>query len=382
MVVNQILRRTGSRSTLSGLAVLLALTASLGRLPSVGTTTRNDNACGEASPWSSPLTAGSVVIAGDHREPTIQSGRSEGGPRSLAEPSLSQVVLRSDLVLVPVTVRDQQGRYVTDLRADEFQLFDNGQPRPIAFVWSENDAHQLTRPLALTVLLDTSRSISTVLHQQRSAVASLLTRLGERTLVSLVSFSRHPEILLEFTADKTEALNAFLRHQRIGGDTAIFDALAFAVKNLEALPAGQRRKVVVIISDGLDTASQIPYPACVRLAQEHGIAVYSILIPIYAPYGDRLVARRPTKGFIEIAEETGGEFFQVGTVEQALNPRAQLDLEPVFQAIVNDLRHQYYLGFYPPEDNPPGFHRLDVRVNRKNVKLELRRRGYVVRPSS
>jgi Ca-activated chloride channel family protein len=326
MVVNKILRRAGGRSTLSGLAVLLAV--------------------------------------------------------SLAEAHFSQIVLRSDLVLIPVTVRDKQGKYVTDLRAEEFKLFDNGKPQPIAFVSSESDANQLARPLALTLLLDTSRSISAVLHQQRSAVTSLLNRLGERTLVGLISFSQRPEILLQFTADKTEALNAFFRHQRIGGDTAIFDALSFALKNLEALSEGERRKIVVIISDGLDTASQVPYPACVRLAQEQGIAVYSILIPIYAPYGDRLVVRRPTKGFAEIAEETGGKFFQVGTVEQALNPSAQLDLGPVFEAIVEDLRHQYYLGFYPPENHAPGFHRLDVRVDRKNVKLELRRRGYVVRLSS
>jgi phosphatidylethanolamine-binding protein (PEBP) family uncharacterized protein len=118
------------------------------------------------------------------------------------------------------------------------------------------------------------------------------------------------------------------------------------------------------------------------VAQEHGIAVYSILIPIYSPYGDRLVARRPTKGFVEIAEETGGKFFPVGTVEDALNPSAKLDLRPVFDAIVEDLRNQYYLGFYPPENVQPGFHRVEVRVGRKNVKVELRRNGYTAHPSS
>jgi VWFA-related protein len=139
------------------------------------------------------------------------------------------------------------------------------------------------------------------------------------------------------------------------------------------------RKVLIIISDGLDTASQIGYQDCVRLAEEQGIAVYSILIPIYSPYGDRLVARKPSRGFTEVAEETGGKFFQAGTVEQALNPSAKLDLGPIFKSIVEDLQHQYYLGFYPPEKNPPGFHRLEVRVARKNVKIDLRRRGYYAR---
>ncbi|MBI3951890.1 MAG: VWA domain-containing protein [Acidobacteria bacterium] len=298
---------------------------------------------------------------------------------SLVAATFSQIVLRSDLVLIPVTVRDKQGKYIADLQVEDFNLFDNGKPQPIAFFSSERDPDRMARPLALALLLDASRSISAVLHQQQSAVTSFLNHLGDQTLVSLISFSQNQETLLGFTTDKTEALNAFFRHRRLGGETAIFDALAFALKSLNALSEGERRKIVVIVSDGLDTASRISYQDCARLAQEQGIAVYSILIPIYSPYGDRLVARRPTKGFIEIAEETGGKFFQVGTLEDALNPRAKLDLGPVFEAIVEDLRHQYYLGFYPPEDNHPGFHRIEVRVARKNMKLELRRRGYTIR---
>jgi len=292
-----------------------------------------------------------------------------------------QIVLRSDLVLIPVTVRDKRGEYVTDLQAMDFNLFDNGQPQPIAFFSSERDPDRLARPLALILLLDTSRSISAVLHQQRSAVTSLLDHLGEQTRVSLIGFGQSQDVLLEFTSDKTEALKAFSQHRRVGGDTAIFDALRFALKKLAAVSGGSVHKSVVLISDGLDTASVVSPGECAQLAQEVGVTVYSILIPIYSPYGDRLVARRPTKGFVEIAQETGGKFFQVGTMEEALNPSAKLDLGPVFDAIVEDLRHQYYLGFYPPEGNPSGVHRVEVRVSRKNVKVELRRRGYVTRSS-
>lgn len=291
----------------------------------------------------------------------------------------NQVVLQSDLVLIPVIVRDKQGKYVTDLQVEDFKLYDNGQPRPIALFSSEREPDRIARPLALTLLLDSSRSISAVLHEQRSAVSSLLDHLGEQTLISIISFSQRPEVLQAFTANKAEALNAFFRHQRAGGNTAIFDALLFAVKNSGTVSHADTRNVVVIISDGLDTASQVSSSEIVRRAEAEGVAVYSILIPIYSPYGDRLVARRPAKGFIEVAEETGGKFFQAGTVEQALNPNAKLDLGPVFDAIVEDLRHQYYLGFYPSDNRQPGFHRVEVRVSRKNVKLELRRKGYAVR---
>lgn len=292
---------------------------------------------------------------------------------------LGQVSLRSDLVVVPVTIRDQQGRILTDLRADEFKLFDNGQPQPIAFFSSERSSEQLTRPLELVLLLDSSRSISAILHQQRTAVLSLLNQLGKKTSVSLISFNQRPELLLDFTNDRDRVLTAFLQHQRIEGDTAIFDAVWFGLKKLGERAQDEARKIIIMISDGQDTVSAIGFRQCLQLAQEHGIAVYSILIPIYSPYGDRLVARRPVKGFRELAEETGGKFFQVGTVEQGLNPGAKLDLGPIFEALLQDVRHQYDLGFYPPDNNPPGIHRLDVRVDRKGVKVEMRRKWYIAR---
>lgn len=292
---------------------------------------------------------------------------------------LGQVSLRADLVVVPVTIRDRQGRILTDLRAEDFTLLDNGRPQPIAFFSSERAAEQLTRPIELVLLLDSSRSISAILHQQRTAVISLLGQLGEKTFVSLISFSQHPEVLLDFTNDRDRVLTAFLQHQRIEGNTAIFDAVWFGLRRLGERSQDETRKIIIMISDGQDTASTIGFRQCLELAAQHGIAVYSILIPIYSPYGDRLVARRPVKGFRELAEETGGKFFQVGTVEQGLNPGAQLDLTPIFEAILQDVRHQYYLGFYPPEKNPPGVHRLDVRVHRKGVKVEIRRKWYIAR---
>lgn len=293
--------------------------------------------------------------------------------------SSHQVVLRSDLVLVPVSVYDRRGRFVSGLRAEDFILYDDGRRRPIVFFSAETEAEHLSRPLALILLLDASHSIAAILHEQQSAVASLLSALGDRTMVSIVSFHQRPEVLLDFTVDKDEALRTFLRRRRIGGNTAIFDALCFAIKRLSALPDADLRRIVVIISDGLDTASETDYRACARAAQREGIAVYSVWIPLYSPSGGRLKARRPTKGFIEVAEETGGKFFRVGTVEEALNPRAVVDLRPVFQAVIDDLRHQYYLGFYPPGDAHPGFHRVRVTVKRKGVRVDARRRGYLVR---
>ena len=292
--------------------------------------------------------------------------------------SSHQVVLRSDLVLVPVSVTDRRGQFVDGLRAKDFILYDDGQRRPIAFFSAETEAEHLSRPLAMILLLDASHSIAAILHEQQSAVASLLSVLGDRTMVSIVSFHQRPEVLLDFTADKDEALRAFLQRRRIGGNTAIFDALCFAIERLSAFPDADLRRVVVIISDGLDTASATDYRVCARAAQQEGIAVYPVWIPLYSPSGGRLKARRPTKGFIEVAKETGGKFFRVGTVKEALDPDAAVDLRPVFQAIINDLRHQYYLGFYPLRNARPGFHRVRVTVKRKGVRVDVRRRGYLV----
>ena len=164
---------------------------------------------------------------------------------------------------------------------------------------------------------------------------------------------------------------AALPHRR----RAIFDA---ALAPVRAFASGEphpaERRIVILISDGLDTASTTRADAAVAEARRAGVSFYVIHLPLFAPRDARLVARRPSKNFRELAEQTGGQFFVVGDARSSLDPRVEHDLRPVFQAIAEDLAGQYVLGYHaqdtPPADAP---RRLEVRLTTPRTrKLRLR----------
>ena len=108
-----------------------------------------------------------------------------------------------------------------------------------------------------------------------------------------------------------------------------------------------------------------------------------IHLALFEPRDGRLVPRPATKGFRELAEQTGGKYFMLGDASDALNPRASYNLAPVFKAIEEDLQGQYILGFYPMESARDGrFHQIDVTLSSRNKKrLHVRslRAGFVLR---
>jgi len=113
----------------------------------------------------------------------------------------------------------------------------------------------------------------------------------------------------------------------------------------------------VLISDGLDNKSATRADSVIDAALERRVSFYVIHLPLFEPRDGHLGVRPPSKGFRDLAEKTGGKYFLVGNVQSALQPRAQ-NLTPIFQAIEDDLKSQYLLGFYIAESS---------RDNRKHV---------------
>ncbi len=292
----------------------------------------------------------------------------------------AQITLRSDLVLVPVTVKDRQGRLVRDLSREDFEVFDNGRKQPIAFFSTEPTSGMLSRPLAMSLLLDASGSIAATWHVQASALRSLLRWLGPEIKVSLIRFHEHPDPLTEgFTADKALLEHALERHRPVWRQTAIFNALLFAFQQLAALPEAHIRKLTLLITDGLDTASTVSPDQCLRVAEASGITLYIIVIPFYSPVEGRLRPRPIATSLAEIARRTGGRLIFAGDVRQMLDPRATLDLTPFLQDIVEELWSQYYIGYYAPTSPSSTRHRIHVRVRRKGLRVEVARQSYVAR---
>src|SRR5687767_5870673 len=245
------------------------------------------------------------------------------------------VHVRTDLVVVPVYVTDGRGRRVPGLTRQDFQVRDNG--RPVETVHFAAGAERV----ALLFLLDASGSTREIVTQQSETALALFSRFGERSRVGVVQFRERPEQTQPFTRDLRAARAAFRVAPLPDRRTAIFDSAHAAVVAFASGAADPaERRIVVLISDGLDTASRAPADAAIEAARAAGVSFYVIHVPLYAPRDGRLAARRPSKGFRELAEKTGGQFFVVGDARSALDPRAEHDLGPVFRAIAEDLESQ------------------------------------------
>ncbi|HEX6182701.1 MAG TPA: VWA domain-containing protein [Pyrinomonadaceae bacterium] len=277
--------------------------------------------------------------------------------------------VRTDLVVVPVYVTDGRGRRVPGLTRQDFQVRDNGRP-----VEASHFAAGAER-VALLFLLDASGSTREIVTQQSETALALFSRFGERSRVSVVQFREQPERMLPFTRDLRAARAAFRIAPLPDRRTAIFNAAHAAVSTFvsEAADPAERR-IVVLISDGLDTASTTTSASVITEANAAGVSFYVIHVPLYEPRGGRLAARRPSKGFRELAEKTGGQFFVVGDARSSLDPRAEHDLSPIFRAIAEDLQSQYVLGYHADAaGTEPGAHRVEVRLaSPRDRKLRVR----------
>jgi uncharacterized protein (DUF1501 family) len=180
---------------------------------------------------------------------------------------------------------------------------------------------------------------------------------------------------LPFTRDYERARGVFASISLPGRRTAIFDAALTAARSFQnARTRTNERRIIIIISDGLDTASAVRPVDAVNEALLRDATFYVIHTPLFAPREGRLRPRPASKGFRELAEKTGGQFFVVGDVETALSPRPVYDLRPVFQAIEDDLRGQYLLAYHAAANHPTTKpRRVEVRLKpQPGRKLRIR----------
>jgi Ca-activated chloride channel family protein len=297
-------------------------------------------------------------------------------PAQEQEPPDEVLRVRTDLITVPLFVTDKQGRRIGGLRQQDFVVRDNGRVVETAYFASGTDR------VALLFALDASGSARDIITRQREAALALFSRFGRESRVAVMHFTERADLAASFTAESDQALAAFNFPAIAGRRTAIFDAALAAVRSFNT-PDRAERRIVILISDGLDTASTMTAAKVISEALESGVSFYVIHLPLFEPRDGRLVPRPAAKGFRDLAEKTGGKYFMLGNAKEALQPRPQYDLTPVFVAIEDDLRGQYLLGYYPAEgarDSLP--HRIEVSlVNGNNKKLSVRtlRSAYVLK---
>ena len=273
----------------------------------------------------------------------------------------------TDLITVPVVVTDARGRRFAGLTLSDFQVSDGGRPVRLDYFSAG------TERVAVLFALDASGSAREHIARQTEAALAMFTRFGGNSRIAVLPFAAQAEFALPFTADINRARGAFQLSARRNQNTAIFDAASVALRAFNVAGADAReRRIVILSSDGLDTASRTSPEAVINQARLRGVSIYVIHFPLYTPQGGQLVVRRPAKGFRELAEQTGGHYFRLGDARTALDPRATYDLAPIFRAIAEDLQSQYMLGYYLDDAaRNQGEHRIQVSLAPTHKRLRV-----------
>ncbi len=281
------------------------------------------------------------------------------------------VRVNTDLLLFPIRIRDKKGQAVAGLTDQDVALKDQDQVTTGIYFSPGADR------VAMLFALDQSGSLRDVISQQQDAALSLFSRFSDRSSIAVLRFSDKPSLATPFTKDVEAARAAFRFAIERDRRTAIFDAAAEAVHAFDKLPPVRtERRIVVLISDGLDNNSATRADSVIDAALERRVSFYVIHLPLFAPRDGHLAVRPPAKGFRDLAEKTGGKYFLVGDVKSALQPRAP-DLTPIFQAIEDDLKSQYLLGFYIAESSRDNRkHVFSVSLKPPDVEYSVGRLGF------
>jgi len=281
--------------------------------------------------------------------------------------------VNTDLITVPVVVTDSRGKRFANLTQQDFQVRDGGRPVKLDYFSTG------TERVALLFALDASGSAREHIARQTEAALAMFTRFGGNSRIAVLPFAEQAQFALPFTTDINSARTAFQLSARRNQRTAIFDAASIAVRAFNVGADARERRIVILSSDGLDTASRTSPDSVINEARIRGVSIYVIHFPLYIPRNGQLAVRRPAKGFKELAGQTGGHYFLLGDARSALNLSATYDLAPVFQAITEDLQSQYVLGYYLDDDTRNrNDHRIQVNLApiHKRLRVQMLRDNY------
>lgn len=265
-----------------------------------------------------------------------------------------------DLVTLHVTVTDNSGRYVPDLEAPEFKVFENGRPQELR-VFEPGGL-----PLAVMLFLDISSSMRYVFPEAQEAAIEFVHRLRSRDVASIVAFGDHVTILHTFTGDR-HALERAIRQAQPHGATRLYNALYVGLKELgKSIPGDghtPRRRVAVLLTDGQDTASLVSFDHVLDFAKRSDIAIYAVrLMGSPSPGTDTI-----GPGFVlnQLTRHTGGRAFP--------SVRDGKELRPVYEDIRAELAQQYALGYVSNDGRRDGsFRHLTVQVLRPRTRARTR----------
>jgi Ca-activated chloride channel family protein len=303
------------------------------------------------------------------------------------------VRVETDVTNLPFTVTDKQRRFITTLRAEDVRVLEDGVPQNVFTFQRETD-----RPLAIAFLIDVSRSQEFTLTDEKAAARSFMEKVinSSKDQVAIVPFTGLAYLEQILTRDVLSVYRVLERVEVAApaylgagrpltgiptgpglpappeeGTTAIWDAVALTSSNVLAKAPGLRRRAIILLTDGLDTASRLMQKEAINRALGAETVIYAIGIGSKRDGVDRGALR-------DLAERTGG---------RAFFPDKKLDLNAAFTEIETELRTQYLIAYSSTNKNRDGAYRkITVELTNPELrkqKLEIRHRpGYYAKTAT
>ena len=268
----------------------------------------------------------------------------------------------TQIVRVLVTVTDSHRRLVSELEQGDFEVYDNGKPQPITTFTND------PTPFTAVLMLDTSGSMTLNLDLVKDAAEQFIIRMLPEDRAKVGAFNDKIQIEPdgEFLNDRDRLIRIMKNELDFGYPTRLFDAVDQAIAALRGI---EGRRIVIAFTDGDDNASKLGRGDVLERARIEETMIYGIGLESDYFNGQQRVRSRPDRGLKNLAEETGGGFFDL---------KKKDELGPAFTRIAQELRSQYVLGFAPPVQDGK-VHKLDVKVKRPGM-IARGRKSYVASP--
>ncbi|HYT74008.1 MAG TPA: VWA domain-containing protein [Vicinamibacterales bacterium] len=266
-----------------------------------------------------------------------------------------KIKVSTESVPVYVTVTDSTKRLVPDLTQGDFEVLDNGKPQAV------NVFENKPTPITVAVMLDTSGSMTTAIDLVKAGAEQFLIRLVPEDKAQVGEFNDkirfHPG---SFIDDRDRLVYLLKNELDFGYPTRLWDAVDESIDRLEPMDG---RKVVLVFTDGDDTASKVGLGKVMDRARAKDVMVYAIGLVNDYFNGQQRVRSQPDHGLKHLAEDTGGGFFLL---------KRTADLGETFTRVAQELHSQYVLGF-SPETLDGKVHKLDVRVKKGGMNAQARK---------
>ena len=308
---------------------------------------------------------------------------------SPASDELPSITVDVSLVNVLASVRDKRGGLVANLDKSDFAVFEDGKQQEIKYFARETDL-----PLTIGLLIDVSGSQRNLIDIERSAASQFFNQvLRKKDEAFLISFGEECELLQDYTNSArmlSQGMNGLRVSSGVGGfgpgpvptagdprGTVLYDAVFLAAD--EKLRTEVGRKVIVLITDGVDEGSRKSIDAAIEAAQKADAVIYSIdysdprAYGNFGPFGG--LGGGAGEGYLRrMSDATGGHVYKVGRNHS---------LEDVFRELQEEMRSQYSLGFMSTNDKRDGSYRkLEVRMANKDLKAQVRKGYYAAKPDA